>query len=70
MHEASTTVQRDAQTRVQSNRDAAVRALVREMDDFKRTVATSSVIKVVIEGLRAPTPEGLGLVQDLSLIHI
>jgi C4-dicarboxylate-specific signal transduction histidine kinase len=64
VHEASTTVQRDAQTRVQSNRDAAVRALVREMDDFKRTVATSSVNKVVIEGLRAPTPEGLGLVQD------
>jgi diguanylate cyclase (GGDEF)-like protein/PAS domain S-box-containing protein len=64
VHEANTTVQRDAQTRVQSNRDAAVRALVREMDDFKRTVATSSVNKVVIEGLRAPTPEGLGLVQD------
>ena len=64
VHEASATVQRDAQTRVRSNRDAAVRALIREMDDFKRTVATASVNKVVIEGLRAPTPEALGLMQD------
>jgi len=64
VHEASSTVQRDAQARVRSNRDAAVRALIREMDDFKRTVATASVNKVVIEGLRAPTPKGLGPVQD------
>ncbi len=64
VHEASSTVQRDAQNRVRSNRDAAVRALVREMDDFKRTVATASVSKVVIQGLRAPTPEGLDLMQD------
>jgi len=64
VHEASSTVQRDAQARVRSNRDAAVRALVREMDDFKRTVATASESKVVIEGLRAPTPEGLSLMQD------
>jgi len=64
VHEASSTVERDAQARVQSNRDAAVRALIREMDDFKRTVATASVNKVVIEALRAPTPKGLGPVQD------
>lgn len=64
VHEASSTVQRDAQTRIRSSRDAAVRALVREMDDFKRTVATASMNKVVIESLRAPTPDGLGLAQE------
>jgi diguanylate cyclase (GGDEF)-like protein/PAS domain S-box-containing protein len=64
VHEASSTVQRDAQNRVRSNRDAAVRALVREIDDFQRTIATASVSKVVIEGLRAPVPENLGAVQD------
>jgi len=34
------------------------------MDDFQRTVATASVSKVVIEGLRTPTPADLGPVQD------
>ncbi|NMM23190.1 MAG: PAS domain S-box protein [Phycicoccus sp.] len=64
VHQADSTVQRDAQTRVRSNRDAAVRALVRDIDDYQRTVATASVSKAVIEGLRAPTPADVAPVQD------
>ena len=64
VHQADSTVQRDAQTRMRSNRHAAVRALVRDIDDFQRTVATASVSKVVIEGLRTPTPEDLSPLQD------
>ena len=64
VHQEDSTVQRDAQTRMRSNRDAAVRALVRDIDDFQRTVAAASVSKVVIEGLRAPTPADVGPAQD------
>src|SRR5471030_160692 len=42
IQEGNGTVQSDAQARVQSNRDAAVRALVRETNDFKRAVANWS----------------------------
>jgi len=64
VHGANDTVQRDAQARVRSNRDAAVRALVGQTDDFKRTVAIWSVNPAVIEGLRAPTLAGVGRLQD------
>jgi C4-dicarboxylate-specific signal transduction histidine kinase len=64
VHQAASTVQSQAQARVRSNRDAAVRALVHETDDFKRTVTTGSVNQVVIDGLRAPTPANLRRVQD------
>ena len=59
VHETNDTAQRDAQARVQSNRDAAVRALVRQADELKRSVGTWSGAKAVVEGLRAPTPAGL-----------
>ena len=61
--ESNRTVERDAQARMLSNRDAAVRALVHQTDDFKRTVATWSANTVVVEGLRVGTPAGLGQVQ-------
>ena len=64
IHEANDTVQREAQARVGSNRDAAVRALVLQTDDLKRTVATWSANTSVIDGLREPTPAGLGEVQN------
>jgi hypothetical protein len=64
IHEANDTAQRDAQARVQSNRDAAVRALVRQTDEFKRSLVTWSAVRAVVEGLRAPTPAGLSQAGD------
>lgn len=64
VREASSTVQTDAQTRVRSSRDAAVRAVERQGDDFKSTVATWAVNAAVINGLRTPTPATPGAVQD------
>ena len=64
VHEASITVQRDAQTRIRSNRDAAVRAVERQSNDFKNTVATFAADSWVIDSLRAPTPTALGEVHD------
>ena len=64
VHEENNTVQSAAQLRVRSNRDAAVRALMRQTDDFKLTVATWAANKPVIDSLRAPTPASLGAVED------
>ncbi len=62
--EASRTVQNDAQSRVRSNRDAAVRALVRQADEFELTVATWATNGPVIESLTTPTATVLAAVQD------
>src|SRR5450759_1414552 len=67
VHEASSTVQSDAQARVRSSRDAAVRAVDRQTRDFKNTVATWAADAPVIDSLRAPTPAALGEVQDQLL---
>jgi len=64
VHEANRTVQDDAQARVRSNRDAAVRALVHQTDDFKAAVAMAAVNAPIIDSLRAPTPATLGDVQN------
>ncbi|MEO6142926.1 MAG: EAL domain-containing protein [Dermatophilaceae bacterium] len=64
IHESNHAVERDAQARIRSNRDAAVRALVQQTDDFKRTVASMATNTAVVEGLRAGTPAGLRQVQD------
>ena len=68
VHEANRTVQSDAQARVRSNRDAAVRALVHQADDFKAAVAVAAVKSEIIEGLSAPKPTTLGEVQDYLTI--
>jgi diguanylate cyclase (GGDEF)-like protein/PAS domain S-box-containing protein len=65
VHEASSTVLTDAQRRVGSNRDAAMRALVSQSDDFKVAVATTAANARVIDGLRAPTPVALAEVRDV-----
>ena len=65
VHEASSTVLRDAQQRVGSNRDAAVRALVDQSHDFKVAVATTAANARVIDNLRAPTPLALAEVHDV-----
>jgi len=70
VHEANDTVQRDAQTRVRSNRDAAVRALADQTDDLKREVATWSESTTIIEALRAPTSAGLDQAQDHLLAWV
>ena len=62
--EARRTVQSDSQTRVRSSRDAAVRALVQQTDEYTHTVATWAVNAPVIKGLRSPTPAGLSAMQD------
>src|SRR5665647_2741944 len=62
--EANRTVQSNAQAGVRSNRDAAVRALVRQADEFKLTVATWAANGPVIESLTTPTAAVLGVVQD------
>jgi diguanylate cyclase (GGDEF)-like protein/PAS domain S-box-containing protein len=59
VHETNGTARRDAQERVQSNRDAAVRALVHQTTELKRSVGTWSTDRAVVEGLRAPTPARL-----------
>jgi diguanylate cyclase (GGDEF)-like protein/PAS domain S-box-containing protein len=61
--EASRTVQSDAQGRVRSNRDAAVRALEHQTNDFKTMVATWAGNESVVNSLRGPTPATLGAVQ-------
>ena len=63
-NEASRTVQSDAARSVRSNRDAAVRALVHQAEDFKITVATYATNASVVDSLRAPTPASLRAVQD------
>ncbi|MEP7370550.1 MAG: diguanylate cyclase, partial [Dermatophilaceae bacterium] len=69
VHEANNTAQSDAQARVQSNRDAAVRALVRQTDELKRAVATWSADPAVIGSLRAATPEGVArATNQLSIL--
>jgi len=62
--EATRTVQSNAQAGVRSNRDAAVRALTRQADEFKLTVATWAANGPVIDSLTAPTPAALDVVQD------
>jgi diguanylate cyclase (GGDEF)-like protein/PAS domain S-box-containing protein len=64
VHEANRTVQDDAQARVRSNRDAAVRALVHQTDDFKAAVTTTATNARIIDSLRAPTPATLAQAQD------
>jgi len=59
VHETNQTAQRDAVARVASNRDAAVRALVRQTDEFQRAISTWSADEAVIQALSAPTPAGL-----------
>jgi diguanylate cyclase (GGDEF)-like protein/PAS domain S-box-containing protein len=61
---ASQTVENDAKGRVRSNRDAAVRALVRQSDDFKRTVSTWAANAPVTDSLSARTPASLAALQD------
>jgi diguanylate cyclase (GGDEF)-like protein/PAS domain S-box-containing protein len=64
VHEANRTVQDDAQARVRSNRDAAVRALVHQTDDFKAAVTTTATNVRIIDSLQAPTPATLAQAQD------
>jgi diguanylate cyclase (GGDEF)-like protein/PAS domain S-box-containing protein len=66
---ATGTIQTDAQEHVRSNRDAAVRALVHQTDDFKTTVATWAGSGPVIDSLRSPSPASLRAVQGrLSIL--
>jgi len=68
VHEGNDAAQREAQVRMRSNRDAAVRALVRQSDDFRRSVATWAVNPALVEGLRAPSPAGLvGAQNELAI---
>lgn len=62
--EATRTVQSNAQAGVRSNRDATVRALVRQADEFKLTMATWATTRPVIESLTTPTVTVLAAVQD------
>ena len=64
VHQANRTVQDDAQARVRSNRDAAVRALVHQTDDFKAAVTTTAANVRIIDSLQAPTPVTLAEAQD------
>ena len=67
--EANRTVQSNAQAGVRSNRDAAVRALVRQADEFKLSVATWAENRPVIESLTTPTAAVLAGVQgELSTL--
>ena len=67
--EANSTVQSNAQAGVRSNRDAAVRALVRQADEFKLSVATWAANRPVVESLTTPTAAVLAGVQgELSTL--
>jgi len=63
-HEAGLTVQRSAQDRVRSNRDAAVRALERQSRDFETAVVAAAVDAPVIAALGAPNPAAHAAAQD------
>jgi len=56
VHEATGTVRRDAETRVRSSRDAAIRAVQHQSTDYKSTVASWAVDPPMVESLRTPTP--------------
>ncbi|MEO8555947.1 MAG: cache domain-containing protein, partial [Actinomycetota bacterium] len=64
VHEADRTVRSEAQARVRSNRDAAVRALVHQANDFKAAVSTTATNAQIIDSFRAPTPAALAEAQD------
>jgi diguanylate cyclase (GGDEF)-like protein/PAS domain S-box-containing protein len=68
-HEAGRTFLDDAQQRVESNRDAAVRALRHQSDELKREMAVWAVNPSFVDSLIAPTPAALGATQaQLSLL--
>ncbi len=54
---------RDGEGQVRSNRDAAVRALTRQADDFTRTVSSYAADPDVIAGLTAGSPAALARVD-------
>lgn len=65
------TVMTDAQSRVRSNRDAAIRALTHQADDFERTVSAFAAAPRVIDALSRPTPASLeaGRLALTTLAH-
>lgn len=73
VQEGNTSAQAEAQVRMRSIRDSAVRALVRQSDDYKRAVATWAVNPALIEGLREPTPSSQDRAKDqlaiLAAVH-
>ena len=60
------TVLDDARVRVRSNRDAAIRALNHQVDDFERTVSAFATAPRVVDALARPTP-GARAGADLAL---
>ncbi|RYV52810.1 diguanylate cyclase domain-containing protein [Pengzhenrongella frigida] len=64
VHEARATALRDAQQRLRSNRDAAVRALEHQSDELKRAVAVGASDLRLIDSLEASTPGVVGGVPD------
>lgn len=58
------TVKRDAATRVRSNADSAVRALVRQSQDYVRTVQAGAANPVIVAALSAPGPATQSAAQE------
>ena len=57
LHESSKALQRDAQERIESNRDSAIRAISRQATDLMRSIETYAGTPAVINGLN-PGGEG------------
>lgn len=62
-HEAERTLRHEAQDRVRSNRDSAVRALQDQTADYRRAVAAFADSPAVAAGLTRRTPSSLAALQ-------
>ncbi len=67
--QADQTVRDQAQVRLRSNRDAAIRALVRIGNDYKRPVEVSAASRSITSYLLAPTPAShANMEEELSTL--
>lgn len=64
LHESDQALTHDAQQRVESNRDAAIRAVVRQSTDLKRTIATYAAETTISTGLAHPSDATLAAAQE------
>ncbi len=56
LHESDQALQRDAQERIESNRDSAIRAISRQATDLMRSIETYAGTPAVIDGLNPGWP--------------
>ena len=63
LHESDQAITQDALTRVESNRDAAIRAVQRQAADLERTISTFAADPAIIARLAHPSPATLAAAE-------